>query len=241
MPLRDSKNRASHPDRVGSVGPSIDARLAAGKTIRATVPRGTHAEWTRSGRDPIEILKRSDEGRLPKLIPIRYARMRQSPFAFYRGAAALMALDLSKTPATGIHVQACGDCHAANFGGFASPERRLLFDINDFDETLRAPWEWDVKRLAASIELASRELGLGGRRCTGAVRTMVASYREHMLEYARMRALEVWYSHLDAEIFITKAKSRASRKKWEAIEQKPRSQTVEHVWFAKAAPTRLPR
>src|SRR4029077_7155302 len=132
---------------------------------------------TRSGRDPIEILKRSDSGRLPKLIPIRYARMRQSPFAFYRGAAALMALDLSKTPATGIHVQACGDCHAANFGGFASPERRLVFDISDFDETLRAPWEWDIKRLAASVALASRELELGGRRCSQAVEVMAAAYR----------------------------------------------------------------
>jgi len=141
-----------------------------------------------------------------------------------------MAWDLSKTLATGIYVQACGDCHAANFGGFASPERRLLFDINDFDETLRAPWEWDVKRLAASIVLASRELGLGGGRCDDTVLAMAQSYRQHMRQYARMRALEVWYSHMDAEIFIEEAKTEASRKRWEQVEQKARNQTAEHIF-----------
>src|ERR1700733_6649926 len=131
-------------------------RLAAGKRLRGKVPRSSHALWIppKNRGDPIDLLKRSDRGRLPKLLPIRYARMRESPFAFFRGAAALMAADLSSTPATGIQVQACGDCHVANFGGFGTPERQLVFDIDDFDETLRAPWEWDVKRLAASIILA---------------------------------------------------------------------------------------
>jgi uncharacterized protein (DUF2252 family) len=175
------------------------------------------------------VLARSDRGRIAKLLPIRYGRMRLSPFAFFRGSAALMALDLSGTPSTQIHVQACGDCHAANFGGFASPERHLLFDINDFDETLRAPWEWDLKRLVASIDLASRELGMSDGRCTDAVLAAAASYREHLREYARMRALDVWYSHLDAELFVKQATSPSSRKAWERLEKKARLQTAEHI------------
>jgi uncharacterized protein (DUF2252 family) len=141
-----------------------------------------------------------------------------------------MAWDLSQTPATGIRVQACGDCHAANFGGFASPERRLLFDVNDFDETLRAPWEWDIKRLAASIVLASRELGLGRGSCEDAVLAMAQSYREHMSAYAHMRALEVWYSHMDAEVFIEEAVTSAARKRWQEVEKKARLQTAEHIF-----------
>jgi len=156
--------------------------------------------------------------------------MRQSPFAFFRGSAALMAWDLSTVPATGIGVQACGDCHAANFGGFASPERRLLFDINDFDETLRASWEWDIKRLAASIVLSSRELGLSRGDCRETVLTMARSYREHMREYAQMQALEVWYSHMDAEVFIDEASTITARKRWQKVEEKARFQTAEHVF-----------
>src|SRR6516164_4761954 len=141
---------------------TLDERMTAGRKLRERLPRGSHAEWGPPANrpDPISILKRSDRGRLRELLPIRYGRMKQSPFAFYRGSAAVMAWDLSGTPTNGIRVQACGDCHAANFGGFASPERRLLFDINDFDETLPAPWEWDLKRLAASIVLGLREIGL---------------------------------------------------------------------------------
>jgi uncharacterized protein (DUF2252 family) len=206
--------------------------MTSGKALRERVPRSAHGEWAApAGRpDPVELLQHSDRGRLLELLPIRYGRMRQSPFAFFRGSAAVMAWDLSKTPATGIQVQACGDCHSANFGGFASPERRLLFDINDFDETLRAPWEWDVKRLAASVVLASRELGLGTGRCRDAVLMMAQSYRQHMCEYARMRALEVWYSHMDAEVFIEEAKSAAARKRWEQVEEKARHQTAEHIF-----------
>jgi uncharacterized protein (DUF2252 family) len=206
--------------------------MSAGKALRKKVPRSSHADWAvvANRPDPIAVLRDSDRGRLPELLPIRYGRMRQSPFAFFRGSAAVMAWDLSKTPATGIRVQACGDCHASNFGGFASPERRLLFDINDFDETLNAPWEWDIMRLAASIILASRELGLGGGRCENAVRTMAQSYREHMREYAHMRALEVWYSHMDAEVFIEEAKTAAARRRWEQVEAKARGQTAEHIF-----------
>ena len=232
MSSRHSKVRSIRPENAGAPGLSIEARLAAGKSLRERVPRTSHGKWAApAGRpDPIELLKQCDHGRLPELLPIRYGRMHKSPFAFFRGSAAVMAWDLSETPATGIRVQACGDCHAANFGGFASPERRLLFDINDFDETLRAPWEWDVKRLAASIELASRELGLGGGRCSDAVLTMAGSYREHIREYARMRALDVWYSHMDAEVFIKEAKTEAAKKRWEEAEQKARLQTAEHIF-----------
>ena len=211
---------------------NIDERLTSGKTLRKKVPRSAHAEWAPPSHrpDPVELLRDSDRGRIPELLPVRYGRMRQSPFAFFRGAAALMAWDLSTVPATGIAVQACGDCHAANFGGFASPERRLLFDINDFDETLRASWEWDIKRLAASIVLSSRELGLSGGGCRETVLTMARSYREHMREYARMQALEVWYSHMDAEVFIDKASTMTARKRWQKVEEKARLQTAEHVF-----------
>jgi len=214
------------------LGPTVADRLTFGKKLREKVARASHGEWVSPpGRpNPIDLLKHSDDGRLPELLPIRYGRMQESPFAFFRGAAAVMAWDLSKTPGMGIQIQACGDCHCANFGGFASPERRLLFDINDFDETLRAPWEWDVKRLAASILLASRELGLGGVRCADAVLAMAQSYHQHMRQYACMRALEVWYSHMDAEVFVEEAKTQASKKRWEQLELKARSQTAEHIF-----------
>jgi uncharacterized protein (DUF2252 family) len=206
--------------------------MSAGKALREKLPRKSHAEWTTppSRPDPIALLQGFDRGRLPELLPIRYSRMRQSPFAFFRGSAAVMAWDLSRTRSTNIRVQACGDCHAANFGGFASPERRLLFDINDFDETLHAPWEWDLKRLATSVLLASQERGLGKAGCLHAVLTMAQSYRKRMREYAHMRALEVWYSHMDAEVFVEEAKSIAARKRWQKLEQKAKLQTSEHIF-----------
>jgi len=135
-------------------------------------------------------------------VPIRYGRMLQSPFAFYRGSAAIMAADLAHTPVTGIPVQACGDCHLANFGGFATPERNILFDINDFDETLPGPWEWDVKRLAASFVLAARSLGLNDGKGRDAAVASVRSYREHMREFAEMHPLELWYSRIDQNDFL---------------------------------------
>ncbi len=151
--------------------------------------------------------------------------MSQSPFAFLRGAAALMAADLASTPVTGIRLQASGDCHVANFGGFGTPERQLVFDLNDFDETLPAPWEWDLKRLAASIVVATRTSGLAERRCNDAARTAVQSYRERMHEYAEMTALEVWYSHLDLEVLADEAPTAAARKRWLRVIQ----QAVHHT------------
>ncbi|MDR3720670.1 MAG: DUF2252 domain-containing protein [Candidatus Acidoferrales bacterium] len=220
--------------RVGAdeFGLSAKERLAEGKALRERVPRASHAKWQPPpGRpDPIQLLTHADRGRLAELLPIRYGRMRQSPFAFFRGSAALMAADLAATPSTRLRVQACGDCHVANFGGFGSPERRLVFDINDFDETLPAPWEWDVKRLAASIVLAGRETGLSERHSAAAARAAVRSYREHMREYAGMRALDVWYSHLDAEIFIDEAKTSAARRRWEQVEKNAAMQTAALVF-----------
>jgi uncharacterized protein (DUF2252 family) len=224
---------AKPPGRdVAFPGPPLKERFAIGRGLRRRATRSAQGKWVPPANrfDPIELLKRSDHGRLPELLPIRYARMQQSAFGFFRGAAAVMAADLATTPRTGLHVQACGDCHVSNFGGFGSPERRLIFDINDFDETLHAPWEWDVKRLATSIVLAGRQKGDGERSCKKAVRAAVASYREHMHQYAKMRALEVWYSSLDAKILIRSAKTKKAKKYWEQIEKKAELQTAELVF-----------
>ena len=223
--------RSARNEGWGSQQPAFAERMAAGVALRQKVPRTSHAEWSAPAQrpDPISVLQHSDRGRLHEFLPIRYGRMKQSPFGYYRGAAAVMACDLAQTPATGIRVQACGDCHAANFGGFASPERRLIFDINDFDETLPAPWEWDVKRLAASIVLGLREIGLGEGRCKDAVYNMTQSYREQMQRNARMRALEVWYSRVDADEFIREAKTSAAKQRWEKVEAEARKETGEHI------------
>ncbi|MGB3638889.1 MAG: DUF2252 domain-containing protein [Rivularia sp. (in: cyanobacteria)] len=149
------------------------------------------------------MLKESNQGRLLELVPIRYGRMLISPFAFLRGAANIMAADLSKTPKTGIKVQAAGDCHLSNFGGYGTPERNLVFDVNDFDETLSAPWEWDIKRLAASIAVAGRYLKLPDKINRAAAIAAVQSYREHLNEYAQMTALDVWYAHIGVESLLT--------------------------------------
>ena len=176
-------------------------RLDAGKAIRQQVPRAWHAAWepAPNRRDPIAILEEQAETRLPDLIPIRHGRMVSSPFAFFRGAAAVMAADLANTPDTGIPVQACGDAHLVNFGIFATPERHLVFDVNDFDETLPGPWEWDVKRLAASIAVASRENGCNRDDGDAAVISAVGAYRQRMYELATMRTLDLWYSRVDVD------------------------------------------
>jgi uncharacterized protein (DUF2252 family) len=211
--------------------PTVAERMAAGAALRGKVPRASHADWKPAPNrpDPIRLLEHSERGRLEELLPIRYFRMKHSPFGFYRGSAAIMAYDLSKTPVTGIRVQACGDCHAANFGGFGSPERRLLFDINDFDETLPAPWEWDVKRLAASIILGLRDIGLSDGHCKDAVYNMARSYREHLHRHAKMPALEAWYSHVDANEFVKEAKTASAKKRWEKIKAQARKDTGEHT------------
>ncbi|CAM5722836.1 hypothetical protein SBADM41S_11683 [Streptomyces badius] len=182
-------------------------RAALSKAARRKAPRSSHAEFSPSPYrpDPLAVLEAQSAERVPELVPIRYARMTESPFRFYRGAAAVMAADLSGTPASGIRAQLCGDAHLLNFRLLASPERNLLFDINDFDETLPGPWEWDVKRLAASLVIAGRANGFTHRERAGIVRAAVRSYREAMARYADMRNLDVWYARTDAERLRTVA------------------------------------
>jgi uncharacterized protein (DUF2252 family) len=182
---------------------SPESLKAAGKALRERVPLAQHAGLKlNAGRDPVGILRESDGNRLPELVAIRYGRMLQSPFAFYRGAAAIMAADLAQTPPTGLTVQACGDCHLKNFGGFATPERNIVFDINDFDETLPAPWEWDVKRLAASFVLAVRENGLGEEIAHAVAVACVRSYRRGIREFSKLDPLAVWYAKISDGDFL---------------------------------------
>jgi uncharacterized protein (DUF2252 family) len=175
-------------------------RAARGRAARAEAPRTSHAAYEEgSDRDPVALLDAASPQRVPELVPIRYGRMLVSPFTFYRGAAAIMAHDLAATPRAGLGVQLCGDAHLANFGGYASPERRFVFDLNDFDETIRGPFEWDVKRLAASFEVAGRNREFDDADRRAAVVAVVRSYREAMRKFAGMPNLEVWYARLDAE------------------------------------------
>jgi len=181
--------------------PSVEERLAAGKALRAKVPLERHAAFgaDRDRLDPVAILEGQARTRLPALVPIRYARMLASPFAFLRGSAAVMSADLAGSPVTGLRVQACGDMHVANFGLFASAERNLIFGINDFDETLPGPWEWDLKRLAASVVVAGRFLGGDREACEASARAVVRSYRKRMRRYAELGHLAVWYSRIDEQ------------------------------------------
>ena len=176
-------------------------RVARGKAARSAARRSAHAEWSAAEDrpDPIELLEQQGASRVPNLVPIRYGRMAVSPFTFYRGAAAVMSADLARTPDSGLRVQACGDAHLSNFGAFAAPDRRLVFDLNDFDESLPGPWEWDVKRLAASFVVAARENGLKRKQREALVLGAAGAYREAMREFAAMRNLEVWYARLDVD------------------------------------------
>ena len=180
---------------------TVQVRAARGKAVRAEVPRSSHAEFRppASRPDPVELLERQAKTRVPELVPIRYGRMMVSPFTFYRGAALIMAQDLAATPRSGLAVQCCGDAHLSNFGVFASPERALIFDVNDFDETLPGPWEWDVKRLAVSMLIAARDNGFRVSDQEQIVLDTVNEYRTAMRRFAGMKNLEVWYSRLDIE------------------------------------------
>jgi uncharacterized protein (DUF2252 family) len=179
---------------------TVAERAARGKAARAEVPRSKQAEIEFPAfRDPIALLEQQSASRLPELVPIRYGRMLASPFAFYRGGALIMASDLARTPSSGLRAQLCGDAHLANFGLFGSPERNLVFDINDFDESAPGPWEWDVKRLAASFAIAGRENGFSTDDCRSAVLAAVRSYRAAMGGFARMNNLQLWYASLPAE------------------------------------------
>jgi uncharacterized protein (DUF2252 family) len=196
--------KASSRDAVppGGGHPSASERAAKGRAARTAAPRASHAEYAPPAdrRDPVDVIEQQSATRVPEFVPIRYGRMIESPFRFYRGAAAIMAADLAGTPRSGITAQLCGDAHMLNFRLLGSPERRLMFDINDFDETLPGPWEWDVKRLAASFVIAGRQNGFTVKERQAIVLATVRSYREWMRRYAAMRNLEVWYASIDVDV-----------------------------------------
>src|SRR6201986_3537763 len=196
-------------------------RAARGKAARAAVPRESHAVFDPpSDRpDPIALLEEQAESRVPELVPIRWGRMMVSPFTYYRGAALPMASDLATTPVSGLAVQACGDAHLSNFGLFGSAERRLVFDVNDFDETLPGPWEWDVKRLAASLEVAARSNGFTGKERRKIVTDSVASYRQAMRAFAGMTNLEVWYAHADMDQLQDQFRSQLKARQRKAVDK----------------------
>jgi uncharacterized protein (DUF2252 family) len=203
----DRRARAPRADLI----PAKHAEL--GKAARRAVPRSAHGSWSPPpGRDPIGVLQAQDATRVQELVPIRWGRMLVSPFTFYRGAAALMAADLASTPDSGLRVQLCGDAHISNFGVFAAPDRSLVFDLNDFDETLPGPWEWDVKRMAASIEIAGRDRGEKRAVRQAIVRGAVSRYRDAMREFAGRTNLEVWYARLDIANLAGEAERRLARR-----------------------------
>jgi len=231
--------KSDKPDRPNSAAApvfrSAAESLTAGRALRKKVPRESHARWEPPADrpDPVTLLIESSRGRIPQLLPIRYGRMLKSPFAFLRGAAAVMAADLAHTPTTGMRVQACGDCHIMNFGAFATPERNLIFDINDFDETLPAPWEWDVKRLSASVAVASRYAGFKLKDQDRAVRAAVRSYREQMHEYSEMPVLDVWYQHIDFKALAKKIPHEDERRRTKGQIQRARRENMPAHIFPK--------
>lgn len=207
-------------------------RLITGKNLRNILPRAEQANWQtpKDRRDPIAILEDSNQGRVPELIPIRYGRMLRSAFTFLRGSAAIMAYDLATTPNTGIQVQACGDCHLLNFGLFATPERNLVFDINDFDETHPAPWEWDLKRLAVSFVVSARSNQVADQDAQSVAASCARAYREHLREYSRMSPLEVWYERLDMTEMIEMSPNEKVKKRREAFAERAQKRITEHLF-----------
>ena len=207
---------------------SPEQRVARGRAERAEAPRSSHGRWEPAGDrpDPISLLREQAESRVPELVPIRYGRMLVSPGTFYRGAALIMASDLAATPRSGVTVQLCGDAHLSNFGLFASPERQLMFDINDFDETLPGPWEWDVKRLAASFEVAGRDLGFAPSDRRAIVRAGVREYRERMREAADMRTLDAWYAHMNIDEVTGWISAEVTEKRLGKREEKQAAQDI---------------
>jgi uncharacterized protein (DUF2252 family) len=219
MATADAGKKATAPKRrhAANGGPSVPhltpaERQARGKAAREESPRSRHAEWEPWAErpDPVALLEEQATSRVPELVPIRYGRMMASAFAFFRGAAYVMASDLASTERSGFNVQLCGDAHLSNFGGFASPERELIFDVNDFDETLPGPWEWDLKRLAASIAIAGRERGFTAKQRRQTVRAAVAQYREAMQRVAGQGNLDIWYNRVDRAELLARFEGDAS-------------------------------
>ena len=195
--------------------PSIDERRVKGKKTRELTATSAHAGWKPAGNrpDPVALLEEQDATREPDLVPVRHGRMLVSPFTFYRGAAKIMAADLKDTPRAGLEVQLCGDAHLSNFGVFASPERQLLFDLNDFDETLPGPFEYDLKRMSASFTIAARNNGFSKADARDATLASVSAYRAAMAEFAEMSTMEVWYAHLSEATLMAAIESFAGASK----------------------------
>jgi uncharacterized protein (DUF2252 family) len=214
---------------------TVEERRSAGREARKAAPRTSHGSWTPAADrpDPLALLRAQDDDRMQDLVPIRWGRMSASPFAFYRGSAVLMAADLAPLPRTGLTVQLCGDAHLSNFGLYGSPERELLFDVNDFDETLPGPFEWDLKRLAASFVIATRHNGLGEDVARETALAAARSYRQHMAAYAEMRELDVWYSRVVADDLLQMARTSSTAQKASKSEVKTRLKMAEKG-FAKA-------
>lgn len=201
--------------------PTPSTRKAIGKAVRKQVPRSVHGKWTPGSArsDPVELLEEQERDRVPELIPTRHQRMLTSAFAFYRGAAVIQAADLASGPSTGLAVQCCGDAHLSNFGGYSAPDRALVFDINDFDETNPGPFEWDVKRLATSFELAGHAVGIDPETRRAIVRRTVRAYRDAMAEFATMRNIDIWYSRIDVSGVIERWRSRVTKKEFKRFKK----------------------
>ncbi len=200
---------------------TVDERAARGRAARADVRRRVHAAWEPPPHrpDPVDLLEEQAQTRVPELVPIRYGRMLVSPFTFFRGGAYLMASDLAGMPRTGLHTQLCGDAHLSNFGVFAAPDRRLVFSVNDFDETLPGPFEWDVKRLVASFAVAGRDRGFDDRTREKVNVEVTRAYREWMQKFAATRTLELWYSRVDVEELAKQLRAQATAKEYQAVER----------------------
>jgi uncharacterized protein (DUF2252 family) len=220
-PVPAARASGEGPARAETAGQLSRAdRVARGKDARAVAPLESHAEFTPGGsRDPVGLLLDQAKSRVPELVPVRHGRMLVSAFTFYRGAALPMAADLAGTPASGLRVQLCGDAHLSNFGAFASPERRLVFEVNDFDETVPGPFEWDVKRLAASLAVAGRDNGFPAKACRKIVLAAAEGYRSAMRTFADQPLLEVWYAHLDIEQAIGEFKSQMKAKRYKKAQK----------------------
>ncbi|NNJ97834.1 MAG: DUF2252 domain-containing protein [Gammaproteobacteria bacterium] len=210
---------------------TVEERAELGKSLREQTPRSSHGEWSPAPHrpDPVSLIEQQNEGRLKWLIPVRRWRMSASPFAFFRGSARIMAADLASTPVSELAVQACGDAHLANFGLYASPERQLVFDINDFDESLTGPWEWDIKRLAASFTIAARHNGLKAEEGSKVTERVVKNYRKAMADFAGMRITDVWYSMLDEGQFIETAEAEGREDQAQEITDEAQTKDSHHA------------
>jgi uncharacterized protein (DUF2252 family) len=231
--LEQDKNREAllHDN---TISPRDDRRLR-GQALKASIPLNLHATWEvpKNRPDPIELLDSYNTGRVPELVPIRWGRMLASPFTFFRGAAALMASDMADAVKTGIRVQACGDCHLLNFGAFATPERNIVFDLNDFDETLPAPWEWDVKRLATSFVLVARDNGAKAKYALEAAEAVARSYRVRTAEYSRMSILDIWYARIDWPSVIEQTSNPQIQKERKKRLKEAMKRTIRDHYFPK--------